>query len=199
MTGSYYSTFFNIHQSGVLTALSDHCMAGAMWNCCRLSASSVYTTRPQCHFIQSHRGRVHVCLAVTCHLHVWQNDWDCFCATAVTHGWNGYQNKCQHRKLTMEKIIFPLLPRRLKPRTFQSRVQCSNHWAIPTHPCTPPSLNTVITLNRFSQCAVTHFAPDCPFFFQTMWPRTAQLQPVSRHSILASRLMQIRMGFSQDL
>ena len=85
-----------------------------------------------CHFMQSPVCKVHVCLVVPCHLHVWQNDWDCFCATAVTQGWNGYQNKCQHRKLTIEKIIFPLLLRRLKPRTFQSRVQCSNHWAIPT-------------------------------------------------------------------
>ena len=169
--------FFNIHQSGVLTALSDHCMAGAMWNCCRLSASSVYTTRPctslQCYFIQSHKGRVHVCLAVTCHLHVWQNDWDCFCATAVTQGWNGYQNKCQHRKLTMEKIIFPLLLQRLKPRTFQSRVQCSNHWAIPTLPCTPPSLNSHHSQQVFSVCCnplcprllilfSNHVTPDCP-------------------------------------
>ena len=34
-----------------------------------------------------------VCLAVTGHLHFWQNDQNLVCATAVTLGWNGYQNK----------------------------------------------------------------------------------------------------------
>ena len=46
--------------------------------CCRFGASSVYTIQPctrlQCHFIQSHIGRMYSCLAVTCHLHFWQND-----------------------------------------------------------------------------------------------------------------------------
>ena len=36
---------------------------------------------------------VYVCLAVTCHLHFWQNDRDLFHATAVTRGWNGYRNE----------------------------------------------------------------------------------------------------------
>ena len=45
------------------------------------------------HFIQSHISRVHVCLAVTCHLHLWQNDRGLLRATAVTRGWNGYRNK----------------------------------------------------------------------------------------------------------
>ena len=49
-----------------------HCyMAGITWNCCHLSATSVYTTQPctslQCHFIQSHIHKMQVCLAVTCH------------------------------------------------------------------------------------------------------------------------------------
>ena len=45
-----------------------------------------------------------------CHLHFWQNDRDLLRATAVTLGWNGYRNKCQHRKLTPEKkILSPFL------------------------------------------------------------------------------------------
>ena len=36
-------------------------------------------------------------LAVTCHLHFWQNDRDFLRATVVTRGWNGYRNKSQHR------------------------------------------------------------------------------------------------------
>ena len=48
-------------------------------------------------------------LAVTCHPHFWQNDWGLLRATVVTWGWNGYQSKTQHRKLTLEKkILSPL-------------------------------------------------------------------------------------------
>jgi len=41
--------------------------------------------------------------------------WNC-CHTGV----NGYRNKSQHRNLTLEKKILPLLLPRLKPTTFQS-------------------------------------------------------------------------------
>ena len=44
------------------------------------------------HFMQSHIRKVYVCLAVTCHLHFWQNDRDLLPASAVTRGWNGYRN-----------------------------------------------------------------------------------------------------------
>ena len=44
-----------------------------------------------------------MCLAVTCHLHFWQNDRDILRATAVTQGWNGYRNKSKEQKLTLEK------------------------------------------------------------------------------------------------
>ena len=73
---------------------------------------------------------MYVCLAVTCHLHLRQNDRDLLHVTAVTRGWNGYRNKSQHRKLTLEKKILPPLLPGLKPGTFQSRVRRSNHWAI---------------------------------------------------------------------
>ena len=132
----FIARIINIHGSGVLVALCGCCMAGAAWNCSRLGASSVYTVQPctslQCHFIQSHIGRVYVCLAVTCHLHFKQNeDRNLLRATAVTRGWSGYRNKSQHRKLTLEKKILPPLLRELEPGTFWSRVRCSNHWAIP--------------------------------------------------------------------
>ena len=51
--------------------------------------------------------------------------------TAVTRGWNGYRNKSQHRKSTLEKKILPPLQQGFEPTTFQSRVRRSNHWAIP--------------------------------------------------------------------
>ena len=77
---------------------------------------------------------MYACLAVTCHLHFWQNDRDFLRATVVTRGWNGHRNKSQHRKSTLEKKILPPFQQGFEPATFQSRVRCSNHWAIP-----PPS------------------------------------------------------------
>ena len=62
---------------------------------------------------------------------LWQNDQDLLCATAVTRGWNGYQNKSQHRKSTLERKILPTLLQGFEPTTFESWVRWSNHWAIP--------------------------------------------------------------------
>ena len=70
------------------------------------------------------------CLAVTCHLHFWQNDRELLRATAVTRGWNEYRNKSQHRKSTPEKKILPSLLQGFEPATFQSRVRRSNHWTV---------------------------------------------------------------------
>ena len=81
-----------------------------------------------CHFMQSHIHKVHACLPVTCQEHFWQNDRDLLHATAVTRGKNGYRNKSQHRKLTLEKIIFSPLLQGFEPATFQLRVRRSNHF-----------------------------------------------------------------------
>ena len=77
---------------------------------------------------------VYACLAVTCHLHFWQNDRDFLRATVVTRGWNGYRNKSQHRKSTLEKKILPPFQQGFEPATFRSRVRRCNHWAIPAPP-----------------------------------------------------------------
>ena len=121
--------FFNIHQSGVLTALA--------WLLPHETATILaqilctpYNYAP-CHFVQSHMRKVHACLAATCHLHFWSNDWDFLRATAVTGGWNGYRIKSQHRKLTLEKKNRLPLLQRFEPPTFQSQVWRSNHGAIP--------------------------------------------------------------------
>ena len=39
-------------------------------------------------FNKIHIRKVYACLAVTCHLHFWQNDRDFLRATVVTRGWN---------------------------------------------------------------------------------------------------------------
>ena len=63
-----------------------------------ISTQSVYTIQPcsmSRHFTQSQLRRVHACLAVTCHLHFWQNDRECLRATAVTRCWKGYRIRAQ--------------------------------------------------------------------------------------------------------
>ena len=88
---AFHSAFLNIHRSGVLTALawlvSHETAAVSMQVLC-----TPYNRAP-CHIMQSQIRKVYVCLAVTCHLHLWQNDWDLLCATVVTWGWNRYWNR----------------------------------------------------------------------------------------------------------
>ena len=71
-----------------------------------------------CYFMQSHIRKVYACLAVTCHLHFWQNDRGLLRATAVIRGWNGYRNKSQHRKLTLERKFSRRSCRDSNPRPF---------------------------------------------------------------------------------
>ena len=99
-------------------------------------------TNAEARFNKSHIRKVYACLAVTCHLHFWQNDRDFLRATVVTRGWNGYRNKSQHRKLTLEKKILPPFQQGFEPATFQSRVRSSNHWAI-------PAPKKIIIIDRF--------------------------------------------------
>ena len=125
---AFYSAFLNIYRSGVLTALAwlvpHETAAISVQVLC-----TPYNHAP-CHFMQSHIRRVYACLAVTRHLHFWQNDRYLLRATAVTRGWNGYRNESQRRKLTLKKKILPPLLQGFEPATFQSRVRRSNRWAI---------------------------------------------------------------------
>ena len=64
----------NVRRSGVLTALArlvphETAAVSAQVLC------TPYNHAP-CHFMQSHIRKVYACLAVTCHLHFWQNDRD---------------------------------------------------------------------------------------------------------------------------
>ena len=75
-------------------------------------------TNAEARFNKIHIRKVYACLAVTCHLHFWQNDRDLLRATAVTRGWNGYRNKSQHRKSTLEKKISRRSSKDSNPRPF---------------------------------------------------------------------------------
>ena len=78
-------------------------------------------TNAEARFNKSHIRKVYACLAVTCHLHFWHNDRDFLRATVVTRGWNGYRNKSQHRKSTLEKKILPPFQQGFEPAT---RLHC---------------------------------------------------------------------------
>ena len=145
---AFYSAFFNIHWSGVLTALAWLVPqeSAARDSQSRRVLCTPYNHAP-CHFMQSHIRKVYACLAVTCHLRFWQNDRGPLRATAITRGWNGYRNKSQHRKLTLEKKILPPLQQGFEPTTFRSRVRCSNHWAIPA----PQSYTNIVFVYELHQ------------------------------------------------
>ena len=115
-------------------------------------------TNAEARFSKIHIRKVYACLAVTCHLHFWQNDRDFLRATVVTRGWNGYRNKSQHRKSTLEKKILPPFQQGFEPATFQSRVRCSNHWAIPAPQSQPGSAKELI---YFAACSLNSMWTSC--------------------------------------
>ena len=69
-----------------------------------------------------------MCLGVPCQLLFLQNDRDILRAASVTVYvllWNGYRNKSQHGKLTLQMKLLPLLLRGLEPKIFRSGVRRS--------------------------------------------------------------------------
>ena len=82
-----------------------------------------------------------MCLAVTCCLHFWQNDWDLLVlhATAVTWGPGGIDTEIRvsPESWPWEKKIHLLLLPGLKPKTFwlTSLSLLLYHWAIPICCC----------------------------------------------------------------
>ena len=87
----------------------------------------------------------------------------------VTRGWNGYRNKSQHRKSTLEKKILPPFQQGFEPATFQSRVRCSNHWAIPAPRSLGVAHGLFVLHSTVSRLTVTypaqfgHLEPIQPF------------------------------------
>ena len=128
---AFCGAFLNIHWNGGLKRWHGWCHMKLLPF--QRVLCTPYNHAP-CHFMQIRK--VHAYLAVTFHLHCWQHDRVLLRATAVTRGWNGYRNKSQHRKLTLKKKILPPLLQGFEPATFRTRVQRSNHWAIPApHLC----------------------------------------------------------------
>ena len=89
----FIARIINIHGSGVLIALFGCCMAGATWN----AAVSAQVLCKQCHFIQSHIGRVCVCLAVKLPplLAEWPGPFTCYCVLS-RHAMDPNRNTRSH-------------------------------------------------------------------------------------------------------
>ena len=90
-------------------------MAGAMWNCCHISASLHNTTMHQ------------FTLSLYSKMHFWQNDQDVLCITVVTLVEWILKRVCREVDRCWKKMFME----GFKHRIFQSRVRCSNPWAIP--------------------------------------------------------------------
>ena len=96
---SFTQHIFYIHTSGVLTALFGSYMASAT------SAHALCTPYNSLQFYSKpHAHGACACLAVTCHLHFWQNNQDLVLATAVTWGWNDYRNNPELRSCVKVKV-----------------------------------------------------------------------------------------------
>ena len=160
---SLHTAFWNIHRSSVLTA-SVWLLHG--WSHLKpLPSRRMFCVHNktmhhlQCHIIRSHILRMHLCLAVTCYLHFWQNDRDLLGATTVSRGWNGYRNKSQHRKLTLEKKILPPLLSRLEPANFRIRAQNSTTETL-SHPTSSPAPQGVLRDDVFKFCCRFYFCEE---------------------------------------
>ena len=115
-----------------------------------------------CHFMQSHIRKVYACLAVTCHLHFWQNDRDLLRATAVTRWWNGYRNKSQHRKLTLEKKILPPFQQGFEPATFNHESGALTTELSPGVEVPPRKPPVCSRIDELSPSTSAFFACYCP-------------------------------------
>ena len=147
-------------------------------------------TNAEARFNKIHIRKVYACLAVTCHLHFCQNDRDFLRATVVTRGWNGYRNKSQHGKSTLENKILPPFQQGFEPATFESRVRRSNHWAI-------PASHIPVTLHWFwhqilNLACHPHTGTHIPVTLHSLWhhilnlachPHTETHIPVTLHSL----------------
>ena len=122
-----HSAFWQSHK--VVTGLFACYMASAVWNWCRLGASSVYTIQPctssQCHNSkpQSYVGVcVFSCNLLPALLAGWPGSFTCYCGKTGVEGTPNYE---PHGQRTQGKNILPPLLPGLEPETFRSQLRRS--------------------------------------------------------------------------
>ena len=111
------------------------CMTDVTWKCCRPGDFCVHHNYNQAprhitSWLKSRILMVHACLAVTCHLHFWQNDLGLLRVASVTGEGETDMEMSQHRNFTLAKKILPPLLPGLEPATYRSQVRRSNHRVI---------------------------------------------------------------------
>ena len=114
---SFTQCFLNLGYSDVPTTLFSCYIADAMWNSAILVhiLCTPYSHAPVHRAILSKTAWVFSCNLPPVLLAEWQGS---LCVTVVIQRWKGYQNRSQHRKLTLvRKILSPLLLG-LEPTTF---------------------------------------------------------------------------------
>ena len=91
-----------------------------------------------CHFMQRHTHKVNAYLAVTCHLHFWQNDRFLVVVVCVFYvllrqhgGGADTELRVSTESRPWRRQFSPQFLLGLEPATFQSRVRHSNYWAVP--------------------------------------------------------------------
>ena len=103
---AFYNALFEQPQKWCPYTFYSAGMAGATWNCCPLGASSVYTIQPCTMSLHAkphmYGGCMFSCNLPPALLAEWLGSFTSNCGKT---GWNGYQNKSQRRKLTLEKNL----------------------------------------------------------------------------------------------
>ena len=125
--------------------------------------TSQVVTNAEARFNKSHIRKVYACLAVTCHLHFWQNDRDFLRATVVTRGWNGYRNKSQHRTSTLEKKILPPFQQGFTNPGLSFR----NHVTNPALRLSPPPffIFSIVTVTHYNYISHPHPTRTCLYIY----------------------------------
>ena len=122
------------------------------------------------HLMQSHICKVHAYLAVTCHLHFWQNDRCLLRATAVIRGWNGYRyNPLSILGFSSTKTTFALSAMK-KLVTTEAILNISSNPAYRSHPDVRGRIDWYGLLRQTSHFISLSCRAECHVLFNNFSP-----------------------------
>ena len=151
-------------------------------------------TNAEARFNKSHIRKVYACLAVTCHLHFWQNDQDLVCVTAVTLGLIGYCNKESAQILTLEKKILLLLLKDSNLESFDHKSSALTT-ELPPFPCDIIWAGNGLIPNQHSN----RFKVKTAQATSTRFPGSLQVLTSTYKLNLPSKALQVLIFASQSL
>ena len=123
---SFTQGVLNIHQSGYSTVWLFYGWCHVKLSQCRFCVHHATMHQFTVSFIWSCICKIHVCLALTCHLHFWQNDWDLLHATEVTRSGTDTEIRVSSREENP-----PAFPAGTRTRDLLIMSLSLYHWAIP--------------------------------------------------------------------